>query len=347
MKTIDAEDAWLHEVATSIKNTRQLKERLKLKKEEKLTNVKNLPLRITNYFLNVIKDNDILRRTVVPTVDELIVSEDERDDPLAEDQYKKTNCLIHKYPNRCLFLTTTQCFGYCRYCTRSRIVGKNKNYTKKDWDEAIAYISDHNEIIDVLLSGGDVLMLSNSNIEYLLDKLSNISHVKILRIGTKMPVFLPQRVDDELIRILKKYKPYINIHLTHPTEITKEFVDCCNKLSIESNCILGSQTVLLKGINDDANILQELFNKLLANRIVPYYLYQMDRIKGGSHFRCDLDKMIDIMHKLISWNSGRSIPDFIIDCEIGKISLRYGYVEKMNNGKYKLNSFEKNKSIEY
>lgn len=344
--TIDAED-WHSQVANSIKNMQQLKEKLKLNENEKLTNVSNLPLKITPYFLKVIENNNILRRTVVPTVDEFNISSEEKEDPLAEDQYKKSDCIIHKYRNRVLFLTTTQCFGFCRYCTRSRIVGKNKNYTKKDWDKAIDYISDHNEIIDVLLSGGDALMLSNSNIEYLLNKLSNISHVKILRIGTKTPVFLPQRVDDELIKILKKYKPYINIHVTHPDEITEEFIDCCNKLSIDANCILGSQTVLLKGINDEAEILQELFNKLLSNRIVPYYLYQMDMIKGGSHFRCELDKMIDIMHKLISWNSGRSIPDFIIDCEIGKISLRYGYVEKMNNGKYKLNSFEKNKSIEY
>jgi len=340
-------DAWPSLIRNSVKNIEELANHIELTEEEKIQITDKLPIRITPYFLEIIKNNDILRKTVVPTMDELNNSEEESEDPLSEDQYKKTDCIIHKYPNRVLFLTTTQCFGFCRYCTRSRIVGGKKNYIKKDWDEGIKYISEHPEIVDVLLSGGDFFMLSNSNIEYLLDKVSNITHVKILRIGTKMPVFLPKRVDDKLIKILKKYKPYINIHVSHPSEITEEFVDCCNKLSIDANCILGSQTVLLKGINDEAEILQELFNRLLANRIIPYYLYQMDRIKGGSHFRCELDKMIDIMHKLISWNSGRSIPDFIIDCEIGKISLRYGYVEKMDNGKYKLISFEKNKSIEY
>jgi len=346
MKTIDA-DVWRTEVANSIKNMQQLKERLELRKEEKIENVKNLPVRIPPYFLKVVESSDAIRKTMVPTVDEFNVSDEEKEDPLSEEKYKKTDCLVHKYPNRVLFLCNTQCFGFCRYCTRSRIVGKNKNYTKTDWDNAINYIKDHNEIFDVLLSGGDPFMLNDDKIEYLLSELSKISHVKVIRIGTKMPVFLPQRANDKLINILKKYKPYINIHVTHPSEITKEFVDCCNKLSIDANCILGSQTVLLKGINDDAKILQELFNKLLENRVTPYYLYQMDRIIGGSHFRCDLNKMIEIMHQLIGWNSGRAIPEFVVDCEIGKTPLRYGYIEKKENDKYELKNFEKNTSIEY
>jgi len=348
MKTDDWE-SWQWQLSNSIRNLEDLKKELNLLEEEKIENVSTLPilsLRITPYYLDLIKKNPILRRTVVPTKYEFDVSENESTDPLDEDKYKH-GCIVHKHENRCLFLTTIQCASYCRYCTRSRLVGGIKNYIKKDWDDGIKYINEHSEIVDVLFSGGDFFMLSNSNIAYLLNKLNKISHINILRIGTKMPVFLPQRIDNELINILKKYKPFINIHVSHSSEITDEFIEVCNKLSVDANCILGSQTVLLKNINDDTKILQELFNKLLKNRIVPYYLYQMDRITGGEHFRIDLEKMIEIMHQLISWNSGRVIPEFVVDSEIGKVPLRYGYIEKNNNGKYNLTSFEKNKTIEY
>lgn len=342
-------EPWMTLILNSVKSIEDLSKEIEidLTEDEKIEIKTKLPLRITSYYLNLIKKNPILRKMVIPSSNELIFSSDESIDPLNEDEYKKSTCIVHKYPNRVLFLTTNKCASYCRYCTRSRIVGNKNNFSKKDWNEAIDYITKTPQIIDVLLSGGDFLMLSNSNIEYLLNKLSNIPHVEIIRVGTKMPVYLPQRIDNDLIKILKKYRPYINIHISHPAEITLEFIDACNKLSIDANCILGSQTVLLKDINDDALVLQELFNKLLKNRVTPYYLYQMDKIDGCEHFRCDLDKMIDIMHSLISWNSGRSIPEFVIDTEIGKIPLRLDYVKKGENGKYILTSFEKNKSIEY
>ena len=279
-----------------------------------------------------------------------MISESESEDPLDEEQYRKTSCIIHKYSRRVLFTVTNQCSSYCRYCTRSRMVGNEKNFNRKDWEDALDYIRS-NDVKDVLLSGGDGLMLSNLQLDFLLGKLSEISNIDIIRIGSKVPIVLPYRINSKLINILKKYnkiKPiYINLHVTHPSEITDEFIEACNKLSTEANCILGSQTVLLKGINDDADILQELFNKLLKNRVVPYYLYQMDQINGGEHFRCNLDKMIDIMKSLISYNSGRSIPEFIIDTKIGKIPLRLDYVKRDDNGKYILTSFEKNKSINY
>lgn len=340
-------EGWTILIKNSIKNLEELSSEIELTEDEKIEKKLSLKLLITPYYLNLIKKYPILRKTVIPTLNEFNFSNDESIDPLNEDVYKKTNCLIHKYPNRVLFLVTNKCASYCRYCTRSRIVGNENNFTKKNWDDAIEYIEKNENIIDVLLSGGDFFMLQNKDIEYLLNRLYNISHVDIIRIGTKIPVCLPTRIDDNLINILKKYKPYINIHVSHPAEITDEFIIACNKLSIDANCILGSQTVLLKDVNDNTNILQELFNKLLKNRITPYYLYQMDKIVGGEHFRCDLDKMIDIMKSLISFNSGRSIPEFVVDTKIGKIPLRLGYIEKQKNGKYILYSFEKNKSIEY
>jgi len=351
MKT-DEWESWQWQLSNSIKKVEDLKNVLDLLDEEKIEQVSNLPLRITPYFLNVIRNDKtgVLRKTVVPTINELTVSDCESGDPLDEDKYKKTDCIIHKYPNRVLFLCTKQCASFCRYCTRSRIVGNERNFTKKDWEDAFGYIKENN-IKDVLLSGGDPLMLTNSQLDFLLNKITNISNVDIVRIGSKIPITLPFRVDSGLIEILKKYneiKPiYVNIHVTHPVEITSYFIESCNKLSTEANCILGSQTVILKGINDDAKILQELFHKLLKNRIRPYYAYQMDKISGGSHFRVDIEKFIDLQKQLISYNSGLEVPDFILDSEIGKVPLRLGFVEKDKNGKYILTSFEKNKSIEY
>lgn len=346
MKTIDAEDVWLKEVATSIKNMQQLKEKLELRKEEEITNV-NLPIRITPYYLELIKKFPELRKTVVPTMDEFDVSSDEDEDPLAEDEYKKTDCVIHKYKNRVLFIVTNFCSTNCRFCTRSRMVGKEKNFTKKQWDEGIKYIADNPIIRDVIISGGDPLTLKNDKLEYLLSNLKNIPHLDIIRIGTKIPVVLPQRIDEQLIKILLKYKPiYINIHFTHKSEITNECKEAIDKL-LSAGAILGSQTVLLKGINDNALVLEDLFYELLKIGIKPYYLYQMDRIKGGSHFRCDLDIMVNIMKKLVGYNSGLAIPEFIIDTQIGKIPLRLDYVTINEEGKYILTNFEKNKTIEY
>ena len=345
-------DNWKWQIANSITNIEQLKSELNLTDDEMidLKMLPNLPIRITPYYIDLIKKNDILKKTVIPSSKELIISEGEFEDPLFEEQYRKTSCIIQKYPKRVLFTVTKQCGSFCRYCTRSRIVGNSENYNKNDWEESFEFIR-KNDVHDILLSGGDALMLTNSQIDFLLYNLTQIENVDIIRIGTKMPVVLPYRVDSELIDILKRYnkmKPiYINIHISHPAEITQDFIYACNDLSMYANCILGSQTVLLKGVNDDAEVLQELFNKLLKNRVVPYYLYQMDKINGGEHFRCSLDKMIEIMKSLISYNSGRALPEFVVDSEIGKIPLRLDYIKKLENGKYILTSFEKNKSIEY
>lgn len=338
---------WKKQLSHSIKTIERLNEYLEEKIE--LKDLPNLPIRITPYYLKLIKENPVLQKTVVPSLKELETSENESQDPLCEDRYKKTECIIHKYPNRVLFTVTKQCASYCRYCTRSRMVGDKANFRQKDWEEALDYIRDNN-IKDVLISGGDGLMLTNSQLTYILDKIVNISSVDIIRIGSKVPIVLPYRIDSELISILRDYnqiKPvYINLHVTHPAEITSDFIESCKKLSIDAGCILGSQTVILKDINDDAIILQELFHKLLKNRVRPYYAYQMDKINGGSHFRVDIEKFINLQKELISFNSGLEVPDFILDSEIGKIPLRTDFVVKEGE-KYILNSFEKNKSIFY
>ena len=340
-------DAWPSLIRQSVKTLDELANQIELTEEEKIQITDKLPLRITPYFLDIIKNNDILRRTVVPTVNEFTNIEEESEDPLDEDQYKKTDCIIHKYKNRVLFTVTNFCSTNCRFCTRSRMVGKEKNFTKKQLDEGIKYIADNQVVRDVIISGGDPLTLANDKLEYLFSNLKNIPHLDIIRIGTKTPVVLPQRIDDQLIEILNRYKPiYINIHFTHKSEITNECKESINKL-LSAGAILGSQTVLLKGINDDAIVLEDLFYELLKIGVKPYYLYQMDRIRGGSHFRCDLDDMVNIMKKLVGYNSGLAIPEFIIDTQIGKIPLRLDYVTRNEEGKYVLTNFEKNISIVY
>ncbi len=338
MKTIDAEDVWLKEVATSIKNTQQLKERLELRKEEK-TDVKNLPLRITPYFLDVIKNNDILRRTVVPSVEEFNISPEEAEDPLAEDRYKKTDCIIHKYPDRVLFIVTNFCSTNCRYCVRSRIFDQ-KNYKTDQWDEGIEYISQHPEIRDVLISGGDPLTLPDDKLEYLLSKLKAIPHVEMIRIGTKVPVVLPSRITDKLLVMIKKYHPvYFSIHFIHPDEITEECSKALNKIA-NAGIVMRSQTVLLKGINDNIETMKNLMHKLLINRVNPYYIYQTDKIIGSSHFRSTIDKGIDIINGLRGWTSGYAIPTFIIDTESGKIPVYPDNIISRDDNYIKLKSFD-------
>jgi len=344
MKTIDAEDVWLNEVATSIKNMQQLKEKLELRKDEKISNV-NLQVKITPYFLDIIKNNDALRRTVVPTIDEFNVSEEEDEDPLAEDRYKKTDCIIHKYPDRVLFVVTNFCSTNCRYCVRSRIFDKT-NYKKEQWDLGIKYISEHPEIRDVLISGGDPLTLPDDKLEYLLSEIKKINHVEIIRIGTKVPVVLPSRITDKLLDIMKKYHPvYFSIHFIHPDEITDECSIALNKIS-NAGIVMRSQTVLLKGINDDVETMRQLMHKLLINRCNPYYIYACDKVSGTSHFRSTIEKGIEIIKGLRGWTSGYAIPTFIVDSEYGKIPIYPESIVGYENGVVKLKSYD-NKILDY
>ena len=260
----------------------------------------NLPLRITPYYASTISDpKGPIGRCVVPSKEELIVTENEESDSLHEEQYSPLPNLVHRYPDRVLFLTTDFCSSYCRYCTRSHMVSHSE-INKKMWDKAIEYIRQHTEVRDVLLSGGDLLTMDNDSIEYLLKSVREIEHVEFLRIGTKIPVVLPQRITPELCSMLKKYHPlFISIHFSHPDELTPEVKQACERLA-DVGIPLGSQTVLLKGVNDDVPTMKALMHGLLKIRVRPYYIYACDLVPGTSHFRTKVSKGIEMIQGPVS-----------------------------------------------
>ena len=295
-----------------------------------------LPVAITPYYASLLDAADSshsLRKAVLPVIREVITSPGESADPLGETEQSPVPCIVHRYPDRVLFLVTNMCACYCRYCTRSRIMvhnnGDNKHlFNKKTWENGIDYIESHPEVRDVLLSGGDPLLLPDLSLQWLLQRLRKIKHVKILRIGTKVPVVLPQRITPFLVDILKQYHPLLlSIHFTHPDELTQEVRQACNALA-DAGIPLGSQTVLLSGINDEINILRRMFQELLTMRVRPYYLYQCDPIIGSAHFRTPISKGIEIIKALRGFISGYAIPQFVIDAPGGggKIPLSPDYV---------------------
>jgi len=292
-----------------------------------------LPFAITPYYAALMDPEDVdsaLRRTVVPTVHEFMHLEGETEDPLNEEGDSPVPGLVHRYPDRVLFLVTDFCSTYCRYCTRSRMVGQHntRNFTMERWERAIEYIESTPGIRDVLLSGGDPLTLSDGRLEWLLKRLRKIPHVEILRIGTKAPVVLPQRITSKLVRMLRRYHPlWISIHFTHPDELTAETMLACRRLA-DAGIPLQSQTVLLSGINDDATTLKQLFHGLVSMRVRPYYLYQCDPIKGSAHFRTSVLKGQRIMQQLRGYTSGFAVPTYVIDAPGGggKIPVGPEYV---------------------
>ena len=314
------DDEWLSSVRNSIKNLDELANVLDLTKEEQIQIEDKLPIRITPYYLNLIKTHPVLRKTTVPTINELIISPGESNDPLDEDKYNPTKCIVHKYGDRALFLVTNFCSLNCRFCTRSRIFDKDA-ISKKDIDAGIDYLKNTPTIRDVILSGGDPLTLSDEKLEYILEKVRAIKHIDIIRIGTKIPVVLPSRITDSLVNMLKKYHPlYMSIHFTHYYEITQECKDACNKLA-DAGIPLRSQTVLLKGVNDDVDTMKKLMQELLKIRVSPYYLYYPDYIIGSSHFRPSIDVGLSIIKELRKTTSGYCVPSLVIDCKYGKIII--------------------------
>lgn len=287
-----------------------------------------LPAGITPYYASLMALDDPhepLRRTHIPVRNEFLRTPGEADDPLGEDHDTTVPGLVHRYPDRVLLLTTGFCSTYCRYCTRARAVGEpggEYKYSRSQWDAALEYIADHPEIRDVLLSGGDPLTLADSKLDYLLGRLRGIPHVDFVRIGTKVPVVLPMRVTRELIRILRKHKPWLSIHFTHPAELTPEVTKATARLA-DAGLPLGSQTVLLKGINDDVETMKRLMHGLLKRRIKPYYLYQCDPISGSAHFRTTVDKGLEIIAGLRGHTTGYAVPAYVIDAPGGggKIAL--------------------------
>lgn len=281
-----------------------------------------LPLSVTPYYASLLDPDDptqALRRCVMPTLAERLIMPGEAMDPLGEDQDSPTDGLVHRYPDRVLFLATGFCSTYCRYCTRSRAVGGHKGLapSKKRWEKSIEYIEAHPEVRDVLLSGGDPLTMPDDQIEWLLARLRRIPHVEMLRIGSKVPAVLPQRITPELCHMLKRYHPlFISLHFTHPEELTPETTRACERLA-DAGIPLGSQTVLLSGINDKVPTLKALYHGLLKCRVRPYYLYQCDPIVGSGHFRTSVQTGLDMIRGLRGWTTGYAIPSFVIDAPGG------------------------------
>jgi len=340
---------WQWQIRNSFTSIKQLQSFLHLSSEEKALFDRdiNLPVRITPYFASLIDIGNplqALRRTVVPVIDELLISRGEESDPLGEEHNCPVDNLIHRYPDRVLFLITAMCSVYCRYCTRSHMVAKEDKCHSgiQKIDAAVDYIRQHTEVRDVLLSGGDPLTLSDGRLEYILYRLRSIKHVEILRIGTKVPVVLPQRITTDLVRKLKKYHPlYLSIHFIHPDEITPETTTACNRLA-DAGIPMGSQTVLLKGINDNPDTFKKLAHELLKVRVRPYYLYQCDPVPGSSHFRTSVAKGLEIIKGLRGFTSGYAVPHYVIDAPGGggKIPLLPDYYVGKKDGNVILKNYE-------
>ncbi|MBI5022510.1 MAG: KamA family radical SAM protein [Ignavibacteriales bacterium] len=285
-------------------------------------------IRINPYYLSLIRyPGDPIWLQCMPDVQEL-AEDGLPEDPLAEDSNSPVPSIVHRYPDRVLFLTTSQCSMYCRFCTRKRKVGDSSKINMKYIQDGLNYIEQHPEIRDVILSGGDPLMITDFLLERILKGLRDIPHVQIIRLGTKMPCVLPQRVTPKLTKMLKKYHPiYINTHFNHPWECTPEAKRACDLLA-DAGIPIGNQSVLMKGVNDDPDVMLELMRKLLTMRVRPYYLYQADITKGTDHFRTPVSKGLEIMDKLRGHTSGLAIPAYVIDAPGGggKIPLLPQYV---------------------
>jgi lysine 2,3-aminomutase len=305
-----------------------------------------LSVGITPYFFNLIDRDDPdcpVRKQVIPRGGETFVSPGEMLDSLDEDGHSPVPGLVHRYPDRVLFLVTDRCAAYCRYCTRSRLVSNAQEYNfHPEFERGLRYIEEHTEIRDVLISGGDPLLLSDRKLDHLLGRLRAIKHVEFIRIGTRIPVFLPQRITPELCEVLKKHGPiWMSIHVNHPKECTEELRAACERLSY-AGVPLGNQSVLLKGVNDDADVMKALVHRLLRMRVRPYYLYQCDLITGSAHFRVDVRKGIEIIKALRGHTTGYAIPQYVIDAPGGggKVPINPEYVEKITDDEVIFRNYE-------
>jgi len=340
---------WHWQIKNSARSIRQLARYIKLSDNEVKPDAENhqsLPLRITPYYISLLDRDDpeqSLRKSVVPVFDEFIVHSGEASDPLSEEHDSVVENVVHRYPDRVLFLVTGFCSTYCRYCTRTRMVAKDKCHVGiKAWEAGLNYIEQHKEIRDVLISGGDPLTMPDLHVEYLLSRLRSIPHVEIIRIGTKVPAVLPQRITRPLVNMLKKYHPvYMSIHFTHADEITPEVREACEKL-VSAGIPLGSQTVLLKGVNDDVRVMTNLMHALLKVRVRPYYLYQCDPVVGSGHFRTSIEKGLQIIRGLRGHTSGYAVPTYVVDAPGGggKIPLLPDYFVGREDGFALLKNYE-------
>ena len=323
---------WRWQLRQRIKDLAALERLLHLSADERRAIERHhgaLPVGLTPYYASLL-DPDVpthpLRLTVVPVGGEYLRLPGEAEDPLGEDAHSPVPGIVHRYPDRVLFLVSGFCAVYCRYCTRSRMVGNpggEYRFSTAQWEHAAAYIEARPQIRDVLISGGDPLTLADERLEWLLARLRRIRHVEVLRLGTKVPAVLPQRITPALARLFKRYHPvWLSLHFTHPEELTPEVRQACARLA-DAGVPLGSQTVLLARVNDDLETLRRLVHGLLQLRVRPYYLYQCDPITGSGHFRTPVAKGVELIGGLRGYTTGYAVPTFVVDAPGGggKIAL--------------------------
>ncbi|MEA1985560.1 MAG: lysine 2,3-aminomutase [Euryarchaeota archaeon] len=316
-------------------------------KQELEKTITKFPLSITPYYLSLIEADDFRNDPIYlqsfPSPEELIIDKNDMADPLSEDEDSPVSGITHRYPDRVLFHISNTCSMYCRHCTRKRKVGDMDSIPdRNEVSKGIEYIKNTPEVRDVLLSGGDPLMLSDDYLDWILTQLSAIPHVEVIRIGTRMPVVLPYRITDELVEMLKKHHPiWINTHFNHPREITVSSKEALKKLA-DAGIPLGNQTVLLAKVNDCHRIMKKLMHKLVQNRVRPYYLYQCDLSEGLTHFRTPVGKGIEIMENLIGHTSGFAVPTYVIDAPHGggKIPVLPQYLISWSTNKVILRNYE-------
>ncbi len=336
-------EKWQKMLSKTITDTEALSKFVKINKKKMHSVAKKYPIGINPYYLKLIKKRGgPIWRQCIPDVLEVIHNTG-REDPLMEERYTPMEGLVHRYRDRVLLVISNMCAGYCRFCTRKRKIGLKDKVTKKeDLKKALNYIKKRRFIRDVIISGGDPLLVHDDIIEYCLKELKKITHVQIIRIDSRMPCVLPQRITPGLCKMLKKYSPiYFNTHFNHFHEITRASRKACNMLA-DAGIIMGNQTVLMKGVNDDPRILKRLFEELLTMRVRPYYLYLPDAVRGTYHFRVSIDRALRIMKKLIGHTSGLAIPQLILDLKRGggKTPLLPNYIVKHKGKRYVFKNFE-------
>ncbi|MGC9334505.1 MAG: lysine 2,3-aminomutase [Anaerolineae bacterium] len=339
---------WRWQLANRLNTVEELSQVIRLSPEEieGLSAPGHFRVDITPYFASLIDPDDPacpIRRQVIPTGRERVPFTAEMADSLAEDAHSPVPGLVHRYPDRVLMLVTTQCASYCRYCTRSRIVGDPAaQFSRKDYDAQIRYIAGNPQVRDVLLSGGDPLMLPQRVLEDLLLRLRTIPHVEILRIGSRVPVFLPQRITLDLVDMLRRYHPlWMNVHFNHPKEFTPAVEVALARLA-DAGIPLGCQSVLLAGVNDCPNVMKDLVHKLVKNRVRPYYIYQCDLVQGAGHFRTPVAVGLQIIESLRGHTSGLAVPTYVIDAPRGggKVPIMPNYILSQSADRVVVRNFE-------
>ncbi|MCW5752019.1 MAG: KamA family radical SAM protein [Alphaproteobacteria bacterium] len=342
---------WRWQLRNRIRSLAQLERVFRLSEGEREAVSRHrgsLPVGITPYYASLMGLEDPaepLRRTHIPVNDEYLRLPGEADDPLGEDHDTQVPGLVHRYPDRVLFLSTGFCSTYCRYCTRSRMVGEpggEYQFSTRQWDRALDYIEAHPEIRDVLISGGDPLTLADDKLDYLLGRLSRIRHVEFIRLGSKVPVVLPMRITRAFVRMLRRHRPvWLSLHATHPSELTPEVTEAFGRLA-DAGIPLGAQTVLLRGVNDSVPTMTALMHGLLMRRVRPYYLYQCDPITGSAHFRTPVSRGLEIIAGLRGHTTGYAVPTYVIDAPGGggKIPLMPDYIVGRDGDDLLLRNYE-------